>query len=218
MEAKMPVKVLLVDDHQIVRDGIIKLLGGRDDIKIVGEASNGKEAIDFCDRETPDVILMDIAMPDMNGIEASHQILKKHSRCRIIILSMHADKLFVSRAFAAGVSGYLLKDCDIDEIIEAIQSVASNQTYVSPLVAGTVVEGFRESIKNMPTDEAEVLTDREREVLQLIAEGKTSKEIASSLDLSTKTIDAHRQQIMDKLNIHSIAGLTRYALKHGIIS
>ncbi len=214
----MPVKVLLVDDHQIVRDGIIKLLGGRDDIKIVGEAANGKEAIDFCDRETPDVILMDIAMPDMNGIEASHQILKKHSRCRIIILSMHADKLFVSRAFAAGVSGYLLKDCDIDEIIEAIQSVAANQTYVSPLVAGTVVEGFRESIKNMPTDEAEVLTDREREVLQLIAEGKTSKEIASSLDLSTKTIDAHRQQIMDKLNIHSIAGLTRYALKHGIIS
>ena len=214
----MPVKVLLVDDHKIVRDGIIKLLGGRDDIKIIGEAANGKEAIDFCDSETPDVILMDIAMPDMNGIEASHQILKKHSKCRIIILSMHADKLFVSRAFAAGVSGYLLKDCDIDEIVEAIQSVAAHKTYVSPLVAGTVVEGFRESIKNMPTDEAEVLTDREREVLQLIAEGKTSKEIASSLDLSTKTIDAHRQQIMDKLNIHSIAGLTRYALKHGIVS
>ncbi len=211
----MKIRVLLVDDHKIVRDGMRSLLSEEKEISVIGEAENGREAVALAKDLRPDVILMDIAMPDMNGIEAASQIIKENPRTKILILSMHSEKMFVSKAFAAGVSGYLLKDCDIEEILSAIRAVQANQKYISPLVAGTIIEDYRDGLKDQKVS---ILTEREREVLQLIAEGKTSKEIATLLGISTKTIDVHRQQIMDKLNIHTIAGLTRYAIKEGLIS
>lgn len=211
----MKIKVLLVDDHKIVRDGMRSLLSEEKEISVIGEAENGREAVALAKELRPDVILMDIAMPDMNGIEAASQIIRENGRIKVLILSMHSEKMFVSKAFAAGVSGYLLKDCDIEEILSAIRAVQANQKYISPLVAGTIIEDYRDGLKDQKVS---ILTEREREVLQLIAEGKTSKEIATLLGISTKTIDVHRQQIMDKLNIHTIAGLTRYAIKEGLIS
>ncbi|HQG13360.1 MAG TPA: response regulator transcription factor [bacterium] len=211
----MKIKLLLVDDHKIVRDGMRSLLSEGKEISVIGEAENGRQAVALAKELKPDVILMDIAMPDMNGIEAASQIIRENERIKVLILSMHSEKMFVSKAFAAGVSGYLLKDCDIEEILSAIRAVQANQKYISPLIAGTIIEDYRDGLKEQKVS---ILTEREREVLQLIAEGKTSKKIANLLGISTKTIDAHRQQIMDKLNIHTIAGLTRYAIKEGLIS
>jgi len=211
----MKIKLLLVDDHKIVRDGMRSLLSEGREISVIGEAENGRQAVALAKELKPDVILMDIAMPDMNGIEAASQIIRENERIKVLILSMHSEKMFVSKAFAAGVSGYLLKDCDIEEILSAIRAVQANQKYISPLIAGTIIEDYRDGLKEQKVS---ILTEREREVLQLIAEGKTSKKIANLLGISTKTIDAHRQQIMDKLNIHTIAGLTRYAIKEGLIS
>jgi len=191
------------------------LLSEGKEISVIGEAENGRQAVALAKELKPDVILMDIAMPDMNGIEAASQIIRENERIKVLILSMHSEKMFVSKAFAAGVSGYLLKDCDIEEILSAIRAVQANQKYISPLIAGTIIEDYRDGLKEQKVS---ILTEREREVLQLIAEGKTSKKIANLLGISTKTIDAHRQQIMDKLNIHTIAGLTRYAIKEGLIS
>ncbi|HPW45968.1 MAG TPA: response regulator transcription factor [bacterium] len=211
----MKIKLLLVDDHKIVRDGMRSLLSEGKEISVIGEAENGRQAVALAKELKPDVILMDIAMPDMNGIEAASQIIRENERIKVLILSMHSEKMFVSKAFAAGVSGYLLKDCDIEEILSAIRAVQANQKYISPLIAGTIIEDYRDGLKEQKVS---ILTEREREVLQLIAEGKTSKKIANLLGISTKTIDVHRQQIMDKLNIHTIAGLTRYAIKEGLIS
>jgi len=167
---------------------------------------------------SPDVVIMDIAMPDMNGIEATRQILVDRPAVKVIALSMHSDRHFVSEMLKAGATGYLVKQCAVDELLIAIKTVMKNQTYLSPCISGVVVEHF---VRNKPKSKATVfsrLTDREREVLQLMAEGKTSKEMASQLNLSVKTVESHRMNIMDKLNIHTVAELTKYAIREGLTS
>lgn len=215
----MRIRVLLADDHLIVLEGIKTLLNKDPDIEVVDTASNGREAIKKAEELRPDVIIMDIGMPELNGIDATTQIKKISPSIKIVVLSMHSDKVFISKAFKAGVSAFLIKECDFEEIIKAIKTVYDNQTYISPLVANILIEDYRDAMNGI-TDGVKTgdLTVREREILQLIAEGLTSKEMATKLNVSSKTIDTHRQQIMDKLNIRTIAGLTRYAIKQGIIS
>jgi DNA-binding NarL/FixJ family response regulator len=192
------------------------LLDKECDMEVVGEAKNGNETVRLVRDLRPDVVVMDITMPDLNGIEATHQIKKKIENIKILCLSMHSDRRFVLAMFRAGVSGYLLKNCAFKELTHAIHTVAANQVYISPQIAHIIVD---ESISHQ-TDEKKsvrsILTPREREVLQMIAEGKNTKQIASKTSVSVKTIETHRRQIMRKLNIHSIAELTKYAINEGL--
>jgi DNA-binding NarL/FixJ family response regulator len=211
----MIIKVILADDHQIIRDGLRSLLENEPDIEIVGEANNGRVAVQMAQELQPNVVVMDITMPDLNGIEATRQILTKTSRVKVLALSMHSDEQFVAGVLAAGASGYILKDCTLVELIRAIRTVAMNQTYLSPRITNVVIEGYV-CHSATPASSMSTLTIREREVLQLIAEGKTVKEIAAALYVSHKTVEKHREQIMRKLNIHSVAELTKYAIRKGL--
>jgi DNA-binding NarL/FixJ family response regulator len=214
----MTTRLLLVDDHRIVREGLRMLLGDKVDIDIVGEAIDGREAVRLAADLSPDVVLMDVGMRGMNGIEATRQIVAARPDTKILALSMHNDGRFVGEMLRAGASGYLLKDCAAEEIAAAIRTVLGGQVYLSPAVSaggagaagGHVPEGRRGG------GSTSLLTAREREVLQLVAEGKTSAAIAELLGVSIKTIETHRKQIMDKLGIRSIAGLTKYALREGL--
>ncbi len=214
----MNVKVLLADDHKIVRDGLRTLLEKHPEIEVVGEAEDGRETVQLVRELSPEVVIMDIAMPDLNGIEATRQIIAEHPNVKVIALSMHSDRRFISEMLKAGASAYLLKDCAFEELEGAIRTVGKNKVYLSPAIAGVVIENY---IRNAPKPESSVfslLSDREREVLQLMAEGKTTKEIASHLHVSIKTIETHRTNIMTKLDIHSIAELTKYAIREGLTS
>ncbi|MBZ0156577.1 MAG: response regulator transcription factor [Alphaproteobacteria bacterium] len=213
----MSLKVLLADDHKIVRDGLRTLLQKNADIEVIAEAEDGRETVHLVKKLSPEIVVMDIAMPDLNGIEATRQIMAEHPGIKIIALSMHSDKRFVMEMLKAGASAYLLKDCAFEELILAIRAVTENKTYLSPGIAGVVVEDFLHARKEEPSVFS-VLTDREREVLQLLAEGQTTKEIASHLQVSIKTIETHRNRIMDKLGIHTIAELTKYAIREGLTS
>jgi DNA-binding NarL/FixJ family response regulator len=186
-------------------------------MEVVGDASNGRAAVNLTRKLKPHVVIMDITMPELNGIDAARQILDELPGTKIIALSMHSDRRFVMEMFKAGVSGYLLKDCAFDELSLAIKSVLNNQTYVSPAIAGMVIEDYVGHISDSCTPCNE-LTSREREVLQLIAEGMTTKEISSHLNVSIKTVETHRRKIMKKLNIHSIAELTKAAIRQGLTS
>ena len=211
----MTIRVLLADDHQIIRDGLISLLANESDIEVVGEASNGRAAVEMTQRLKPDIVVMDITMPGLNGIEATRQVRAVSSDIKVLALSMHSDKRFVAGVLHAGASGYVLKNCAFRELIQAIHTVAVNQTYLSPMIADIVVESYvRHS--PLPDSSLSVLTPREREVLQLISEGKPVKEIAAVLYLSHKTIEKHREQIMRKLKAHSVAELTKYAIREGL--
>jgi len=212
------IRVLLADDHKIVRDGLRTLVEKQTDMEVVGEAENGREAINLTSKMIPDVVIMDITMPNLNGMEATRQITREIPGVKVIALSMHSDRRFVSGMLKAGASGYLLKDCAFEELIRAIHSVVSDQTYLSPEITGVVVEDYLSESSTTEPSTSSVLTPREREVLQLLAEGKSTKQIAESLGLSIKTIETHRRQIMNKLNIHSIAELTKYALREGLTS
>lgn len=214
----MITRVLLADDHKIVRDGLHSLLEENPDIQVVGEAEDGREAVQLVRKLTPDVVIMDIAMPDLNGIEATRQVAAEHPHVKIIALSMHSDKRFVSEMLKAGASAYLLKDSAFEELITAIQTVQENKIYISPGIAGAVVETLKLRPGKPESSVFSLLTDREREVLQLIAEGKNTKEIASFLHLSIKTVETHRLNIMTKLDMHSIADLTKYAIREGLTS
>ena len=215
----MSTKILLADDHKITRQGLRSLLEKQPDMKVVAEAEDGREAVRLARELHPDVVIMDVSMPDLNGMAATRQILGKSKKVKIIALSMHSDTLFVSEMLKSGASGYLLKDCAFEELREAIHTVIAGNVYLSPAISDVVVDDYLHRLsKTGPSDSGEVLTDREREVLQLMAEGKSTKQIARELYISVKTVETHRRQIMNKLNIHTVAELTKYAIRKGLTS
>jgi len=213
----MSIRILLADDHRIMRQGLRALIEAEAGMEVVAEADNGRVAVHLAEELKPDIVVMDVAMPDLNGIEATGRIVKGGG-VKVIGLSVHADRQFVTRMLEAGASGYLLKDCAFEELATAIRTVTANKTYLSPQVAGVVVSSYLRSARTGPASHAEALTAREREVLQLIAEGKTTKELARRLSVSVKTAETHRRNIMAKLKVHSIAQLTKYALREGLTS
>ncbi len=214
----MRIKILLADDHKIVRDGLRSLLEKLPDMEVVADVADGRTAVKLTQELAPDIVIMDISMPDLNGIEAARQIVAHSQRVKILMLSMHSDGRFVKEVFKVGAAGYLLKDCAFDELANAIHTVAADQIYLSPRITHVVLNDYLSKLPMAESSVFSVLTAREREVLQLMAEGKTTKEIAYSLDLSVKTVEAHRQKIMDKSNIHSVAELTKYAIREGLTS
>ena len=214
----MSIRVLLADDHRVLRLGMRALLGSDPTMEVVGEAANGREAVESARELSPDVILMDITMPDLNGALATRQIIAEHPDMKVVALSMHSDGKYVAEMLTAGASAYLLKSCDIKELTHAINLVCAGQKYLTPEITGDVVRDYMRGIsESIPSDTPE-LSQRQREVLQLLAEGLASKEIASRLHISVKTVTTHRQGIMQKLDIHSIAELTKYAVRAGLTS
>jgi two-component system response regulator NreC len=212
------IRILIADDHQIMRQGLKALLDKEPNMEVVAEAENGRQAVQLARQLSPGVVLMDVAMPDLNGIEATKQILQEAPEVRVIALSMHKDKTFVSRMLQAGAKGYLLKDAAFEEIARAVKEVVTGRIYLGRYITDMVIEDYARKITRFNAEQDDLLTSREREVLQLIAEGKTTKEIAVRLNVSVKTVETHRRQIMDKLNLHSIAELTKYAVRTGIAS
>lgn len=210
----MEIKIILADDHKILRDGLRNVIEKTSTLKVIAEAQDGREAVKLCANLKPDVVVMDIAMEGLNGVEATKQIIQANPGIKIIGLSMHSNKRFILGMFRAGAYGYLLKDSDSEELILAIKTVVSNKKYISQSISGTILE---ELISPSEKEES-VLTEREKEILQLIAEGKTSKEIADILFLSSKTVDAHRKNIMDKLDLRTLPELTKHAIKLGLTS
>ena len=214
----MSIKVLLADDHKIIRDGLRSLIERHPEMEVVGEAEDGRTTVQLARELEPDVVIMDISMPDLNGIDATHQILADVPGIKVIALSMHSDKRFVVGMFKAGASGYLLKDCAFDELEQAVKTVLADQTYLSPKIATVVIKNYVPQVLTDDTSVFSVMTAREREVLQLLAEGKTTKQIASELFLSVKTIETYRQKIMDRLDIHNLADLIKFAIREGLTS
>ncbi len=213
----MNIKILLADDHKITRQGLRSLLEKQADIKVVAEAEDGREAVSLARELHPDVVIMDVSMPDMNGMAATRQILGESQKIKVIALSMHSDTLFISEMLKSGASGYLLKDCAFEELREAIRTVIAGNIYLSPAISDVVVDDYLYRLsKTSSSDSGEVLTDRELEVLQLMAEGKSTKQIALQLYISVKTVETHRRQIMNKLNLHTVAELTKYAIRKGL--
>lgn len=212
----MKIKVLLVDDHRIVRQGLRALLEKEADMEVVSEACSGRDAIELIGELSPDVIVLDIAMPDMNGIDAARRIVADHPERNILVLSMLGDKRFVYEMFSAGAKGYLLKDCAADELVRAIRAVHHGEMYLSSQIAGIVIKDFIKLTPEASPEASPALTSREREVLQLIAEGKNAKEIAFILRLSSKTVDTFRQSMMKKLGLKTVAELTKYAIREGL--
>ncbi|WP_298763281.1 response regulator transcription factor [uncultured Polaribacter sp.] len=206
------IKVVLIDDHELIRVGLKNILEQKTNIKVIGEAANGREGVKLCKKLVPDIVLIAIAMPDLNGIEATKQILKQNNKIKIICVSIHSCEQFVLKMLNAGAYAYLLKDGDCSELILAVKTVLQNKKYL----AKDLNQNYLKTINNGTPIITHPLSSREREVLQLIAEGNSSKEIASVLFLSSKTIDVHRTHIMKKLGLFSIAELTKYAIKNGI--
>jgi two-component system response regulator NreC len=214
----MSVRIILAEDHRITREGLVNLLKERPDMEVVGEAENGREAVRLARELSPDLVIMDVTMPDLNGIDATRIITSGSNKTKVIALSMYSDKQFVQGMIQAGASGYLLKDCAFEELVSAIQAVIHGDTYLSPGIAGIVVQDYLNKLTTDRSSADTVLTNREREVLQLIAEGNSTKEIAARLSVSVKTVETHRRQIMEKLGIFSIAELTKYAIREGLTS
>jgi two-component system, NarL family, response regulator NreC len=207
------IRILLADDHAVVRQGFRMILAAQADMEIVGEAGNGREAIDLAGSLKPDIVVMDVAMPELNGIEATRRLAELAPHARVIALSMHKDSVYVRETLRAGARGYLLKESGAGDLVTAIRAVAAGEGYISPSVSDAVLDDYRRHVTN-PID---LLSSREREVLQMLAEGKTNKEIAAILNLSVYTVDAHRGRIMEKLNLHSINDLVRFAVRNGLI-
>ena len=207
------IRILLADDHALVRQGFRMILAAQPDMEIVGEAGNGREAVELAEKLQPDIVIMDVTMPELNGIEATRRITTAAPRARVLALSMHKDSVYVREVLRAGARGYLLKDSGAGDLVTAVRAVAQGEGYLSPAVSDAVLDDYRKHVTN-PID---LLSSREREVLQMLAEGKTNKEIAGVLNLSVYTVDAHRGRIMEKLNVHSINELVRFAVRNGLI-
>lgn len=209
-----PVRVLLAEDHTLVRAGIAALLRSLKWVELVGQANHGREALELIDVLRPDLVLMDIGMPQLNGLQATSHVTKHFPGIRVLILSMHPNPEYVAEAVRAGAAGYLLKGADVSELELAIKAVARGEAYFSPWASTVLARHYRQGT---PADQGGTLTPRQREILQLIAEGRTTKEIAQVLKVSVKTAETHRAQLMDRLDIHDIAGLVRYAIRSGMV-
>jgi DNA-binding NarL/FixJ family response regulator len=214
----MKTKILIADDHRLFRDGLKALLEKQADMQVVGETADGIATVQAAQEKKPDIILMDISMPELNGIEATRQIIENRPDIRIIMLSMHSDQRYIAECLKAGAVGYILKDCPTEELLIAIRAVANKQVYLSRKITESLVRDYVNLNKGGSNLVFAILSPREREVLQLLAEGKSTKQIAEKLNVSVKTIETHRKQIMDKLDMHSIAELTKYAIREGLTS
>jgi two-component system, NarL family, response regulator NreC len=213
----MSIRILLADDHGIVREGLKALIEKEQGMEVVGEAAEGRSAVRLAAKLKPAVVLIDVSMPDLNGIDAARQILAADPGIKVLALSMHRDKRYVGEMLKAGAAGYLLKDMAFEEVTRAIRAVVEGQIYLSRGIVGVVVEDYVHCLASAPAEDTG-LTPREREILQLIAEGRSTKEVAGALHVSVKTIETHRRQIMEKLDVHSVAELTKYAIRHGLTS
>ena len=211
-------RILLADDHTVVRQGLRKILEARPQWEVVAEAADGREAVKQAEEVKPDVAIVDVAMPLLNGIEAVRQIARKASGTRVLVLSMHNDEAYVTQMLRAGAAGYLLKDSADTDLLQAVEAVASGKSFFSPAIARVIADDYVRQLEDRgASDRYELLSEREREIFQLIAEGKTNKEIAALLFLSPSTVDTHRSRIMEKLDVHSAAEIVLYAVRKGVI-
>jgi DNA-binding NarL/FixJ family response regulator len=214
----MATKVLLVDDHEIMREGMSALLRRYSEFEVVGQASDGRQAVEMTEQFHPDIVIMDVGMPNLNGIDATRQLLSSNPKLKIMALSTHSDGSVVAKMIRAGASGYMLKESAFEELVEGLNTVLDGKTFLCKKISKVVFSEYVGLVTNPKAFKGDSLTNREREVLQLVAEGNTTKEIAEILNLSTKTIDSHREHIMEKLGIRNIAGLTKYAIREGLTS
>jgi two-component system, NarL family, response regulator NreC len=212
------IRILLADDHTIIRSGLRLLLEQQPDFKVVAEASDGREAVELVSKHHPEIAVLDIGMPQLNGIEATQQITSKEPQTHVVILSMHTDESYVLRALKAGASAYILKNSAEADLIRAVRSVAEGKSFFSPAISKMLLEDYVRQLRDKHVEDSyDLLTSREKEVLQLIAEGRTNKEVANLLNLSVYTVDAHRGNILQKLNLHGVPELILYAVRKGII-
>lgn len=214
----MVTRVIIADDHKILREGLRTVLEDGTGIEVIGESNNGWDTVRLVKQLEPDVVIMDVAMPDLNGIDATRQIRAAGVTAKVLALSMHSDSRYVKGMLQAGASGYMLKDCAAEELILAIRTVVADRVYVSPGIAGVIVKDYVQHLSGETSADGPALTAREREVLQLVAEGRSTAEIAGRMHVSVKTVETHRKRLMDKLNLHSVAALTKYAIREGITS
>ncbi|MGD0572624.1 MAG: response regulator transcription factor [Sedimentisphaerales bacterium] len=212
----MSIKIILADDHAMLRHGLSKSFQNEKDMEVVAQAKDGRTTVELAKELSPNIVIMDIGMPDLNGIEATRQIIKENPKVKIIALSMHSSKNFIIEMFKAGAAGYLLKDCEFDELVNAIRLVMTNKTYISPAISDVVVDNYMRQPENARDSAFSILSQREREVLQLLTEGKATKQIAKRLHISAKTVEVHRLNLMNKLKIDNIAQLTKYAVQEGL--
>lgn len=214
-----PVRILLADDHTVVRKGLRLLLETQPDFQVIAEASNGREAVALAEEHRPDAIVMDVAMPILNGIEAARQICNKLPQAAVVFLSMHSDEAYVLKALKVGARGYLLKDSAEQDLINAVKAVSEGKSFFSPAISKMLVEDYVRQMQELKLEDSyDLLTTRERELLQLLAEGKNNKEVANLLNLSLHTVETHRSNIFQKLNLHSGAELILYAIRKGVIT
>lgn len=211
------IKVLVADDHTILRQGIKALLDNQAEIEVIGEAKDGREALTLIERLLPDVILMDIAMPGLNGLEATRRIKKKFPKIKVLVLTMYTNEEYVFQILNAGANGYLVKETAFQDLISAIRAVYRDEAFMSPSISKKVINRYTQRVREANDTTCDILTTREREILQLIAEGSSSKKIAEALFISPKTVETHRTHIMDKLNIHNRTDLIKYAIRTGIV-
>jgi DNA-binding NarL/FixJ family response regulator len=211
------IRVLLAEDHTIVRKGLRALLADEPDIEVIAEAEDGREAVQMAQQSLPDVVLMDLSMPGLNGLEATRQIKRRVPEVKVLVLTRHANEEYVFQILRAGASGYVVKKAAPAELVSAVRAVSRGDSFLSPAISRTVIEEYVRQAEAMVQDSYEQLTDREREVLQLIAEGHSSREIAERLTISEKTVRTHRANLMDKLDLHSTAELTQYAMRKGLV-